>query len=596
MTASIRTSGYYDYNLGICWGSADGPQEGEQPLLSSEAESSFSSVDEHLSKLHQRLLGRLDEWRGRASDFDSKTNFLVRKVSDWASNAGDNRRKFKQVLREADRILNEVERALQMADWNQAHLLLQEVQREVSRAGDTWKNYIAETSRGAEAILVGLRVTLNASLASVGAVGGALLLGAATATAGAFGISVGTHAGFLSLVLSAEEESLSVEVLPIEYMETEAPSSAPPSSASFSEEDPLPTIAHRREGKKLERPRSALSLETMVQPKSTRKQEPNQATGILTMRDKSIASPEDTPRPSDLYPSDKTLEDIIDVSPVQPRAAIQDVAGAYRRYEDGSTLVKNPELGTYPLAKEVEVDARIAVAKDGTVQGAGETETSRKMGLHSVSGSASDFIDLVAHNSGFGMGGNGVRGGIADILIAVDISKSMTAAISLVGKSLSKILQEMRLKGAKEVRIGVVVFRDHPVIRSPLYSEDPTDYDGIEVLEQPGSLTLEKMRTIESKLGRIVLDGGQEPVGMAVRRSVELLELLPETPEYRSRQVVVITDDEGSSRCGDLYYPVEDRYASVSGEAAKKGIVVSRFILPTGLSCGCNNPSECVQG
>ncbi|MBI2982181.1 MAG: VWA domain-containing protein [Deltaproteobacteria bacterium] len=314
-------------------------------------------------------------------------------------------------------------------------------------------------------------------------------------------------------------------------------------------------------------------------------------TGLLTMRDKSEPLGNSLSL-SDLFPTQRALENLLGESlpanPNRPRAVLQDPTGAYRRYEDGSTLVRNPELGPYPLLDEGRVDDRITVDNSGTVKGVEEDGPIRET-LNATSGASSGgVIAKVLENSGGNVTGKSVQ-----VIFVIDTSKSMYSGISLVADTVQELLLELQGHLAKEVALGVIIFRDNPDRRSRVFDDSDEEGRGIHVLEYPGLVNGRIVQKLAEKLRRLEPSGGEEPAGQAVQKALSLFVQMP-APQYPvSRQVIVISDHEGlETGCGDLSYPLSAQYRSVKNRTGD--VTVSAILIPNNSDCGCT--VHCSEG
>jgi Mg-chelatase subunit ChlD len=151
----------------------------------------------------------------------------------------------------------------------------------------------------------------------------------------------------------------------------------------------------------------------------------------------------------------------------------------------------------------------------------------------------------------------GLKGKVIDLVLTIDTSGSMENMAGMARNSIEQIIEDLSQSGAKEVRIGVVIFSDthHIEILSPLE-------------KMISNKNQKNVTTLLLRLDHLTFQGGIEPVGFATLKAIQLLN----SPKQvgNSRQIVVLTDKDGLS--DDRSFPIP--FSEAKKRAETQGIAV----------------------
>lgn len=377
----------------------------------------YTDADAWFLNRYQTLSNDFKYLTDRAKDFDSKTNSVIRTISDSFYNAADYRKRFREEIKEAGIDLQRAEDLIKKGGWKRAFDLFSDSETRLKRAAKEWKSYINATSEGAESVAGGLGVVRNSAAGLVLAGGAALAVGAGGAVAAALAASSGLHAGALSLFMKEKKPARTTEVIMVEIISVdpegedgssgssgnggigEVPTTAASASAGVAQPKKIKNIeAPKKISKKVGEPKEK---EAEAKPAFSLRMRSDDADEKDDTNDTNEAPQEKRIPLSKLYPSEEALQKIIDPSQAPQegrlRVAVQDPTGTYNRYEDESVLVRNPELGINAVSDEASTDSRISVDKNGNVSGVADRGLGRQ--------GKGDFIGkvdtgLLARNSG----------------------------------------------------------------------------------------------------------------------------------------------------------------------------------------------------
>lgn len=130
----------------------------------------------------------------------------------------------------------------------------------------------------------------------------------------------------------------------------------------------------------------------------------------------------------------------------------------------------------------------------------------------------------------------GLNGETVDIIFAIDHSGGMESAAALVVRGIGKIISQLKEKGVKKVRIGLVAFNANSGVKVLLPLTSMNESGIAEFFDKMGAMQFEGNKIVMKRYG-IVLSGDKPPVGDAALKAIDLL---PSKGDVR--QVVLMTD------------------------------------------------------